>query len=95
MVSIRTLMTLIVFSLVFSVGFAASAKTPDGATPAEETVCDSLEGAAFGLCNAYCEAMDCDGNDPQASEKACSKVLDKFEKQTGDEMPPCRTGPTY
>lgn len=38
------------------------AQTPDGTTPAEETICDGLEGAAFGLCNAYCEAKDCDLN---------------------------------
>ena len=29
-------------------------------------VCDGESGRAFGLCNAYCEAMDCDW-DPNAS----------------------------
>jgi len=94
MVSIRTLMTLIVFSLVFSVGFAASATTPDGETPAEETVCGDLVGAAFGLCNAYCEAMDCDSDEPQASVKTCEKVLDNFEKQTDGMVDmPCELEP--
>lgn len=72
-----------------SVGFA-SAQTPDGETPAIETVCDGQSGAAFGLCNAYCEAMDCDSGEPQASEKACNRVFDKFEQVTG-EVPPCDT----
>jgi len=49
---------------------AVLAQTPDGQTPAEETVCDHESGAAFGLCNAYCEAMDCDSANPQASATA-------------------------
>ena len=32
--------------------------TPDGMPPSQETVCDGLSGAAFGLCNAFCEAQD-------------------------------------
>ena len=54
----------------------------------EEEGCDDLVGAAFGLCNAYCEAMDCDG-EPQASERACDKVLSNYEKITGESMPLC------
>jgi len=67
----------------------ADAKTPDGQTPAEETVCDPLSGAQFGLCNAYCEAMDCDSDEPQASEKACLKVYDNFLKHSNVIVPPC------
>ena len=44
-----------VFSLVlvFMLGptLAIAKKTP--------TVCDDLSGKAYGLCNAYCEALDC------------------------------------
>lgn len=50
---------------------AALAKTPDGRTPAEETVCDGEVGAAYGLCNAYCEAMDCDDPNHRASDQGC------------------------
>lgn len=77
------------FSLLFVILFSiyAQAQTPDGQTPAEETVCDGETGAAFGLCNAYCEAMDCDSDTPQASEKACSKVAEKFENLTGGSLP--------
>jgi hypothetical protein len=66
---------------------AAMAQTPDGETPAEETACDNETGAAFGLCNAYCEAMDCESDAPQASETACSKVRDKFTQITGRDFP--------
>ncbi len=66
----------------------AFAQTPDGETPSVETVCDTQVGAAFGLCNAYCEAMDCDYITPQASEKACTRVLDRFVQLT-ENVPPC------
>ncbi len=64
------------------------ANTADGNTPAEETVCDGQSGAAYGLCNAYCEAMDCDSDSPNANQSACDKVGTKFENITG-EIPPC------
>ena len=42
----------------------AMAETPDGTTPANETVCDGLKTNAtpglYGLCVAYCEAQDLD-----------------------------------
>ena len=66
------------------------AQTPDGDTPAVEDVCSVLEGVQFGLCNAYCEAMDCDGSNPAASPIACDKVLDRFRQvSSGTELPPC------
>lgn len=63
------------------------AETPDGQTPAEETVCDSQIGAAYGLCTAYCEAMDCDSPAPQASPTACSRVRGNYERITGQPLP--------
>jgi hypothetical protein len=66
--------------------------TPDGIPPSQETVCDGQTGAAFGLCNAYCEAMDCDSGSPQASANACSKVESRFTQITGQPLPcgcPC------
>jgi hypothetical protein len=83
----------------------AAAQTPDGLPPALETVCDMESGAAFGWCNAYCEAMDCDlandndpATEPKASATACSKVRTKFQQQTGRDMPcevscPCTDNP--
>ena len=61
--------------------------TPDGSPPAFETVCDLESGAAFGLCNAYCEAMDCDSESPNANEKACTNVKAKYTKLTGGTLP--------
>jgi hypothetical protein len=75
------------FALLLICTGAALAQTPDGETPAEETVCDSETGAAYGLCNAYCEAMDCESESPHASETACTKVRDKFMNITGRDLP--------
>ncbi len=67
-------------------------KTLDRKTPAEEIVCDDLSGALFGLCNAYCEAMNCDSDVPQASDRACQRVLANFMKKSGGEtLPICDT----
>jgi hypothetical protein len=75
------------------IALPSKAQTPDGQTPAEETVCDGLGGGLFGLCNAYCEAMDCDGPDPHASNKACEKVRQNFERASGGAAPPCAETP--
>lgn len=56
-------------------------------TWAQDDVCDGEVGAAFGLCNAYCEAMDCDSDEPNANLKACDKVYENFLKNTGNDMP--------
>jgi hypothetical protein len=53
-----------------------------------ESVCEGEQGAANGLCSAFCDAMDCDSDDPQGSETACNKVKSKYQQITGDE-PPC------
>ena len=66
--------------------------TPDGVPPSGESACDGLEGAAHGLCTAYCEAMDCDSGAPQASDQACALAATRFERITGRVMPcscPC------
>ncbi len=60
-------------------------QTPDGDTPAVETVCDRLTGAAFGLCNAYCEAQDCDVHE----RESCERLRDNFERKTGSRFFPC------
>lgn len=55
---------------------------------ADSTICDGTSGAAYGLCVAYCEAMDCDSDNPQASETACERVYSNYQKITGS-APPC------
>ena len=65
------------------------AKTPDGETPAEESVCDDEAGALYGLCVSYCEAMDCGHPDQHADDKACNKGLDNYRKKSDSDDPPC------
>src|SRR6185369_425379 len=63
--------------------------TPDGVPPSGETICAGQTGAAHGLCTAYCEAMDCDSANPQASPTACAKVAANFTRITGQGSLPC------
>jgi len=74
------------------------AQTADGETPAEETVCDEFNGAMYGLCVAYCEAMDCQHGDWLATDEACERVLTNYMTHSDGEMPPCHDyepNPTY
>ena len=64
-----------------------------GQAVAEEgNICDGQIGAAYGLCNAYCNAMECNSPEPQASDIACARVSALFEKITGS-LPPTPTPP--
>lgn len=76
-------------AMLLCAGTISYAQTPDGQTPAIETGCDGQSGAAFGLCNAYCEPMDCDGDLPQASDWACERIRADFIKITGSDVPSC------
>jgi len=76
--------------LVLSSG-SVIAQTPDGETPANEGVCDSLIGATpglYGLCNAYCEAQDLDSFE---KEPPRTKILANYRKKmkAGDPDMPC------
>ena len=83
-------LSILVLSLIVLFAAAAGAKTPDSATPSAEAVCDpfAYDDQAFGLCNAYCEAMDCDSPFRRASDTACLKKAQRFEELTGA-APPC------
>lgn len=83
----RARLTLTLALLLICTGGAALATTPDGVPPSLETVCDMEQGAAYGLCNAYCEAMDCESATPHASTTACAKVGSKFQQITGRSLP--------
>lgn len=73
----RVMFCSVVLSLFVRVGTASA----DG-------ICADLRGAAWGLCHAYCEAMECDTENPNAAEDACMAVGARFERLTGD-LPPC------
>lgn len=70
---------------------ATRTATPAGAMG----FCAELEGAAFGLCNAFCNAQACHLNPDQPS---CDELRRNFERQTGSSVFPCEdmtpTGPT-
>ncbi len=89
--AIRVLLAGLTLGLLTLISSPAAAQTPDGQTPAVEDVCTAagLSGKAYGLCNAYCEAMDCDAAEPQASANACDRVYTKIVDATGGGFPPC------
>lgn len=58
-----------------------------GQAVANDDPCENESGAAYGLCNAYCEAMDCDDPEMQeASDNACERVKANYLKITGNEL---------
>lgn len=79
-----------------SISGTATAMTPDGETPANEGVCNELQGGTpglYGLCVAYCEAQDLDiiGD----KETPNNKILANYnrKKQTTDPDMPCLKTP--
>ena len=72
----------ILLVLLLIPAFAVAKKTP--------TVCDELKGKAYGLCNSYCEASDCDW-DPNAPESECESLRSKYTALTGESEFPCET----
>lgn len=86
-----TLVGAILASLLMLLSNAVVASTPDGETPANEGVCDSLKGMTpglYGLCVAYCEAQDLDSFDKGPPN---TKILANYnkKKQAGDPAMPC------
>lgn len=76
----KTRLSLIFALLLLCLGTGAVlAQTPDS--------CGNETGAAYGLCNAYCDAMDCDSDNPSASATACEKVRTRFQNVAGRDLP--------
>jgi len=73
---------ILALAFLFGPTLAVAKKTP--------TVCDDLSGKAYGLCNAYCEKLDCDW-DPNASERACVALRSNYSSLTGESEFPCET----
>jgi hypothetical protein len=72
--------------LVFPINYTYAS---DGIPPSQETVCDGLEDPLFGLCNSFCEALDCDNPSHLASDKACAKIAANFLGKSGGLPLPC------
>lgn len=76
----------VALAMVLSGPVHGNSQTLDGLTPAVETVCDGYTGDAFGVCNAYCEAQDCN---LQPDKQSCKVLLARFQKITSEKTPPC------
>lgn len=106
---VNTMKTLISTLLtIFTIGLlgltpSGLAQTPDEETPANEGICDELEGATpglFGLCVAFCEAQDHaslsnpiteDELDALMNSAPSGRILANYnkKKQDGDPDMPC------
>lgn len=90
-----------VLSLLFVTSLTPAQGTPDGETPANEGICDLLVAGTpglYGLCVAYCEALDCESpaesNSVQpipCNSPANQKILENYRKKMmpGDPDMPC------
>lgn len=58
-----------------------------GQAVAEANICDGQVNVAFVFCNTYCEIMNCDDDDVQASGKTCDKINYSFVYLTKEKMP--------
>ena len=74
------------FFITLLLGFAAQSVTADGLPPSGESVCDGLQepgitGGLFGLCNAFCEAKDCDEYPAGEEPRSCQRILANYERK--------------
>ena len=85
----KLLFILLACFISVSVVSLGSAQTQDGIPADEETICDDagLTGSAWDLCNAYCQAQDCDL--PGVVKKSCEMLKKNFAKHTGTDVMPC------
>lgn len=51
--------------------------------------CNSLSGASYGICNAYCQAMKCNSSNQSANNKACMQKLEAWNKLNPGVTIPC------
>jgi len=83
-------------------GLCSTAAFADGLPPSEETVCDALlepgvTPGLFGICNAYCEAKDCDAYPAGEEPNSCNRLLANYERRASESDPvmPCLQEETY
>lgn len=84
------------FFLSALLGLFSAPLFADGLPPSEESACDVLNAdgitpGLFGLCNAYCEAKDCDGYPEGEEPHSCGRLLANYENRAGESDPvmPC------
>ena len=64
-----------------AVAIAVAAVLSPGIARSQPDPCAGLSGAAAGLCNAYCRALDCPSGH---NGSACASLLKNWQKKTGD-----------
>ena len=98
----NTIVVLLGLSLAAFAITPTMAKTPDGRTPAEETVCDPLladgvTNGLYGLCVAFCEAQDHAAEtspitetdlEALATAAPSGKILENYNKKKAETDPP-------
>lgn len=80
------------FFLTLLLSCGAQSVFADGFPPSEEGVCDVLLGdgitpGLFGLCNAYCEAKDCDEYPEDGQPRSCDRILANFNNRRDESNP--------
>ena len=71
-------------------GRAVADGTSESRPRAHESRCRGLSGAAFGMCVAYCDGLECD----EHPRPACGALRKVFQKLTGNPGLPCDATPT-
>ena len=94
---------IILLMSIWMLTIPAFAQTPDGETPAEESVCTFLQDhtpGLYGLCLAYCEAQDAHllspGGDPKELNIPNQRILENYRNKMRDgdpDMPCVQTTP--
>lgn len=84
------------FILSIVLGLFTLTAQADGIPPSGEDVCDVLNAPGvsnglFGICNAFCEAKDCDEYAPGDEPRSCQRLLANYDRKASDSDPamPC------
>src|SRR5215510_2562713 len=77
--------------LLLSLTGRAPAKPPDDQGQDDKSDCRQFSGGAFGLCNAFCSAQDCESE--RGGSNACASLRRNFERLTGRNVFPCEVFP--
>src|SRR5262245_24459765 len=81
----------VLFIVLSVLGFQTAQTGPAGRGHRNRGACSGLSGAAFGLCNAFCEAKDCEN--AGSDSRSCAVLRRNFERATGRSVFPCEVAP--
>lgn len=77
--------------LALSVWGSAYGNIVDEQEIVEQAACDKAgyTGEKWGLCNIYCEILNCDSKIVYPADDACDKIKEIFNTKYGGNEPPC------